>query len=263
MHRLFIAGFMMASLVACVTNTIQIPPKMTVSSSWQWQLADALDENVVAKVMDVDLFETDAATIARMKAKGQMTICYVSVGSWEDYRPDKNQFPKEVIGKDYDGWPGEKWLDIRAIDKLAPVLRARMDQCKTKGFDALEPDNIDGYNNDTGFAITEADQIKFIKWLADEAHARGLTIGLKNVNEFAAQLEPSFDWALTEGCFEQGWCNDLKLFTDKGKPVFMTEYTDAITLEQFKKEACLLAKTLKFSAILKNRNLDAQRETCP
>jgi hypothetical protein len=42
------------------------------------------------------------------------------VGSWEDWRPDKDQFPPEVLGNDYDGWQGEKWLDIREIDKLAP-----------------------------------------------------------------------------------------------------------------------------------------------
>jgi hypothetical protein len=48
----------------------------------------------------------------------------------------------------------EKWLDIRRIDLLAPILRARLDLCNVKGFDAIEPDNIEIYDNNTGFPLT-------------------------------------------------------------------------------------------------------------
>ena len=44
-------------------------------------------------------------------------------------------------------------MDIRRIDLLAPVMDARLDQCASKGFDGIEPDNIDGYTNDTGFPL--------------------------------------------------------------------------------------------------------------
>lgn len=67
------------------------------------------------------------------------------------------EFPAEVLGSDYDGWPGERWLDIRRIDLLAPIMLARLDMCTAKGFDCVEPDNIEIYDNDTlfDFAITE------------------------------------------------------------------------------------------------------------
>jgi len=78
-----------------------------------------------------------------------------------------------VLGNDYEGWAGEKWLDIRQISTLAPIMRARLDLCKQKGFDAVEPDNIDGYTNATGFPLTAQDQLDYNIWLANEAHARG------------------------------------------------------------------------------------------
>ena len=55
----------------------------------------------------------------------------------------------------------------------------RLRLCREKGFDAVEPDNIDAYTNDTGFPMTYEDQLRFNRWPASEAHALGLSIGLK------------------------------------------------------------------------------------
>lgn len=232
-----------------------------VNTTWQWQLSgDTIDQSFEVDMYDIDLFDSDVSVVAALHEKGRKVVCYISVGSWEDWRPDQDQFPEEVIGKNYQDWPGEKWLDIRQIELLAPVMRARLDLCRDKGFDAIEPDNIDGYTNDTGFPLTYDDQLKYNRWLADEAHARGLSIGLKNDPDQAVDLLPFYDWAMTEDCFDQGWCEKLLPFIQAGKAVFAAEYTDTgITLDQF----CPLAKTLKFSAILKHRDLDAWRETCP
>ena len=68
----------------------------------------------------------------------------MSVGSWENWRPDKGRFPKRVLGRNCYGWPGEKWLGIRDLDALAPIMESRMDVYAEKGFDAVEPDNMDG-----------------------------------------------------------------------------------------------------------------------
>ena len=232
-----------------------------VGSSWQWDLSDPpIDLSFKVNVYDIDLFDNDANIIANLHAQGKKVICYISVGSWEDWRPDKDQFPPEVIGKNYEGWPGEKWLDIRQIDLLAPIMGARLDLCKEKGFDAVEPDNIDGYTNDTGFPLDETDQLQFNIWLAEEAHMRGLSIGLKNDSDQVAELQPYFDWALTEDCFAEDWCEQFFPFIEAGKPVFAAEYTDTgITLDAI----CPQAEELQFSLILKNRDLDAYHATCP
>jgi endo-alpha-1,4-polygalactosaminidase (GH114 family) len=231
----------------------------TPGASWQWQLGGEIDSSFDVDMYDIDLFETDKSTVQELKDQGYAVICYISVGSWEDWRPDAEQFPSEVLGKNYTGWPGEKWLDIRQIDTLAPILRARLDLCAAKGFDGVEPDNIDAYTNKTGFPLSYEDQITFNIWLAQEAHARGLSIGLKNDSEQARELLPYFDWALTEDCFEGGWCEEMLPFIQAGKPVFAAEYTDTgISLSDF----CSKADEMAISAILKNRELDSFRKAC-
>ncbi len=237
-------------------GSIWQPPLVT---SWQWQLAGTLDQSFAVDMYDIDMFETGASAVAALHAQGRKAICYISAGTWENWRPDANQFPKSVIGKPDPGWSGEYWLDIRRIDILGPIMKARMDQCKQKGFDGLEPDNVDGYQNNTGFAITYQDQINYNTFIANEAHARGLSVGLKNDLEQVDDLRPAFDWLLVEDCYAQGECNKLTPFVSAGKAVFDAEYTDTgVTMAQF----CPVLNALNVNAIFKHRNLDAWRQAC-
>lgn len=227
---------------------------------WQIQFTGEIETRTDADVFDLDLFDTDPALLADLHARGKHVVCYLNAGAWEDWRPDASLFPQEILGKKYSGWPGERWLDIRRLDLLAPILSARLDLCQSKGFDGVEPDNLDGFANRTGFPLTAEDQLRFNRWLADEAHARSLAIGLKNDPEQAAELEPWFDFALTEDCFAQGWCNLLHPFLAAGKPVIAVEYTDTgIGLS----DICAQASALGIDALLKHRELDAWLQPCP
>ena len=231
-----------------------------VGLTWQWQIGNLdIDTSVEADVYDIDLYVSQSI-IDELHAKGRKVIGYISVGSWEDWRPDKNQFPPEVLGKDYEGWHGEKWLDIRQIEKLAPIMLARLDLCKTKGFDALEPDNMEIYSNNTGFPLTYNDQLKYALWLADEAHKRRLAIGIKNSPDQVKDLVEHLDFAITEDAFYHKWAEKMIPFVEAGKPVFDAEYTD---LRGDFEAYCKKSKELKFSTILKHRNLDAWLQTCP
>jgi len=230
-----------------------------VGLTWQWQIGDNdIDTSIEADVYDIDLY-VDQSIIEELHAKGRKVICYISVGSWEDWRPDAALFPAEVLGKDYDGWPGEKWLDIRQVDKLAPIMLARLDLCKAKGFDAVEPDNLEVYTNDTGFPFTYSDQLKYALWLADESHKRGLAIGVKNALDQVKDLIEHFDFAIIEDAFYDGWAEAMKPFIEAGKPVFAAEYTD---LDGDFHSFCQNSQALKFNTILKNRDLDAWIQTC-
>jgi hypothetical protein len=153
---------------------------------------------VDAQVFDIDLFDNAAAVVKELHDQGRKVIGYISVGSREDWRPDAAQFPPEVLDKDYKGWPGEKWLDIRRIDLLRPVMCVRLDLCKSKGFEAVEPDNIEIHDNDSGFPISYADQLAYAGWLTEEAHGRGLAIGLKNAADMLADVLPFYDFAITD-----------------------------------------------------------------
>ena len=228
-------------------------------TSWQWDLDAPIDSSVDADVYDIDLFDNDASVVATLHAQGRKVVCYMSAGTWEEWRPDAADFPAEVLGQEWPEWPGERYLDIRRIDLLAPIMRARLDLCRSRGFDAVEPDNLENYDSDTGFPITYAEQIAYNTWLANEAHARGLAIALKNDSAQVADLLPYFDFAVTEDCFFYSWCEDMLPFVQAGKAVFDAEYTDTgIQLGQF----CPQANSWNVDAILKNRNLDAARWSC-
>jgi hypothetical protein len=228
-----------------------------LNTSWQWQLSDApIDQSFEVEMYDIDLFENDASVVAALHASGHRVICYLNAGGWEDWRPDADLFPEGVIGKNLDGWPGEKWLDIRQMDLLAPILEARLEMCKEKGFDGVEPDNVDGYLNDTGFPLNYNDQLRFNFWLSAEAHERGLSIGLKNDLEQIPDLVEHFDWALNEECFAYDECELLMPFTEAGKAVFNVEY------ELETSEFCQRANALSFNSMRKNWELDAWQAPC-
>ena len=235
------------------TEPMWIPPART---TWQWQLSTPVDQSIDAQMYDIDLFSNDASVVQSLHAKGRHVVCYISAGSVEDWRPDTGQFTREIIGKDYAGWPGERWLDIRRLDVIGPIMEKRLDACKAKGFDAVEPDNINAYTQDTGFPLSAEDQLKYNIWWADAAHKRGLSIGLKEDPDQAKELVTHFDWALDEECFEFGGCEKMMPFTTAGKAVFNTEYS--LDSKQF----CPQANRLNFNSIRKHKELDVHRETC-
>jgi len=214
-----------------------------------------VDRTVPASVYDLDAFDTGAATLSSLHAAGRHVVCYVDAGTWEKWRPDAARYAKTVRGKS-NGWPGEKWLDIRRLDVLGPIVGARVDLCAAKGFDAVEFDNVDGYANKTGFKLTAADQLAFDTWLAHAAHARGLGVGLKNDLDQIPDLASSFDFAIDEECAQYKECDALTPFVSAGKPVFEIEYKLA------RSAFCPRAAALGFAAMRKHLSLDAWREAC-
>ncbi len=226
-------------------------------TSWQWQLTGTVDTTVQAAVFDIDGEDASASLVSALHAQGRKVICYFSAGSWEDWRSDASQFPSSVTGKTLDGWPDEKWLDIRQHSVLLPIMEARIADCAAKGFDAVEPDNVDGYTNSTGFPLTAADQAAYNRALADLAHKHGMGVALKNDPEQAAGLEPYFDFSVAEECARYEECDAYAPFTSNGKAVLHVEYTGS--LDSF----CPTTAALGFSSMLKKLDLDAWRKPCP
>jgi hypothetical protein len=267
------------SLSACISNaseptpdkneTDSMPPQTTATEmkewwhppaglTWQWQLTGKFDLDLQTDVVDIDL-HVGQSVVDYYHDKGTKVVCYISVGSFENWRPDADQFPDEVLGNKYEGWSGEKWLDIRRIDLLAPIMLARLDECAAKGFDGVEPDNMDIFTNDTGFPLTYEDQLHYALWLAEESHKRGLAIGQKNAPDQTKDLVEIYDFAITEDAFYHGWAEEMLPFIQAGKPVFAAEYTDMPgDFEDF----CRQSQELGFSTILKHRDLDAWVEIC-
>jgi hypothetical protein len=228
------------------------------TAPWQWQLQGKIDTSVPAAVYDVDGFEVSKRTVRKLHRLGRKVVCYLDVGSWENYRPDARQFPQSVIGRRYEGFPDERWLDVRRFHLFAKPLKHRFDLCAHKEFDAVEPDNLAGWENRTGFPIARQDQLRFNRWVAREVNARGMAVALKNDGSQAKELVGDFDFAIVEQCFQYEECGPYRTFVQNGKAVFEAEYE--LTPERF----CPEASQIDFSSIGKSYDLFAQPwRPCP
>ncbi len=242
----------------------------TTGMRWQYQLQGTVDADVCARtatagkhdpcvrpqVFDIDLYDKDGtalntAAVAAIHARDAHAVCYVDAGTWENWRPDASKFPAAALGKS-NGWPGEKWLDIRRIDDLKPILNARVAKCASAGFDAVDFDNVDGYTNDTGFPLSAADQLTFNRALSDLAHNRGLSVGLKNDLDQLGDLQTAFDFAVNEQCFQYNECNRYDGWVTAGKAVVELEYRAS------PKKFCLDAAANGRDAMKKKQNLLAK-----
>jgi hypothetical protein len=224
------------------------------TAAWQWQLQGKLDPKLSASVYDIDGFEATRGDVAALHRRGRLAICYLDVGSWENFRPDAGRFPKSVIGDRYAGFPNERWLDVSRFRLFAKPLQDRIAICARKGFDAVEPDNIAGWEpeNKTGFQITFGDQLRFNRWIARQVHARGMAVALKNDGRQVKDLVGSFDFAIVEECFQYDECSYYTPFIRSDKAVFEAEY------ELEPADFCPQAIALNFSAIRKSYDLFAQ-----
>ncbi len=211
-------------------------------------------------VWELDLYGADGATMNRAAVSavhrvGGHAVCYLSAGSVEDWRPDAKQFPGAVVGHALDGWPGEKWLDIRAPSLLRPLMEARADRCVDAGFDAIDWDNVDGYANDSGFPLRAEDQLTYNRVLAAIAHDRNLSAGLKNDVGQIPQLVSTYDFAVNEQCAQFNECESLLLFSKAGKAVVQIEYSAALS------SFCPFANRHRWAAGLMSRDLHSTKWT--
>ncbi|RIH91736.1 endo alpha-1,4 polygalactosaminidase [Meiothermus granaticius] len=222
-------------------------PSPATPISWHWQLSQGfsvprdLKPGVTVYDFDKD-YMASADTVAKLKAAvpGAVAICYIDVGVYEDYRPDKGAFLEaqnqyrldtgdsnaKLWGNKDAGWNGSYWLDVRQQKYLLPLMEARIKDCKDKGFDAVEPDESEVWDNNPGFPISMEQNHAYTRAIAELVHKYGMSVGLKGNNGEAALLEPYHDWALSEQCFEYGECQNLvNSFVKKGKAVFVVEYS--------------------------------------
>ena len=237
-----------------IDKNLWYQPKPGVS--WQWQLLGEINAQYEVDLYDLDLIETKQEIIDTLRSRGTKVICYFSAGSLENYRDDAGDFPADAVGKTLEGWPDEKWLDVSKYYKFANVIEKRLDLAVQKKCDGVEPDNVDGYQNDTGFNLTYADQLNYNKWLASEAHQRNLSIALKNDLEQVKDLVAYFDFSVNEQCFQYKECDLLLPFIRQNKAVLGVEY------ELDTGDFCEEANSLNFSWLKMKYELDGSRISC-
>ncbi|MFZ0516501.1 MAG: endo alpha-1,4 polygalactosaminidase [Acidobacteriaceae bacterium] len=203
--------------------------KPTIGMDWQWQLScdtakTCTNLDVKVPFYVIDAVGNPASTVAAIHKRGEHAYCYVDIGSWEETRSDASKFPESVLGKRYVGWPHERWLDIRQLGILAPIMIARMQVCVEKGFDGVEFDNVQDWDNPTGIAITRQESAYYTAWMANQAHTMGLSASWENAPTNVAVLEPYMEALIFESCYHYHFCEKSAPMVQAGKWVGGVEY---------------------------------------
>ena len=225
--------------------------------SWNYQIGqNAVDFSVDVDMYDIDMFGTSQSDINQLLSLGKMVVCYIDFGTYEPGRPDASSFPAAALGKAVIGWPGEKWLDI-TNPMILTIMENRVILAQSKKCQGIEPDNIDGYENNPGFPITFQDQMTYNTWIANTVHAYGMTVALKNDLDQVADLIDLFDYAIVEQCVMYKECNLSSPFIEAGKQVFEVEYKGSNGVTTANLGFCAQTNSLEFSSILKTLQLNA------
>ncbi|KAL3457851.1 glycoside hydrolase superfamily [Aspergillus heterothallicus] len=240
-----------------------------VGTSWQIVLKYALnDTSVDVPVYDIDLFDNPVSTINELHDLDRKVICYFSAGTYEDWRQDASDFPSEDIGDNLDEWEGESWVNISS-SAIRDIMIQRLDLAQEKGCDGVDPDNVDGYDNQNGLGLTQDDSIDYMRFLAREARDRGLSIGLKNAGAIISDVLDDMHWSVNEQCAQYDECDVYAAFVNAGKPVFHIEYPKGDDVNNEKdvssserRGACNFEDSGEFSTLIKNMNLDNWYQDC-
>ncbi|MEJ2609278.1 MAG: endo alpha-1,4 polygalactosaminidase [Candidatus Thiodiazotropha sp.] len=230
--------------------------KPTIATTWQLQLQGSINTGYAVELYDIDLFDTPKQTIIDLHAAAQKVICYFSGGTHENWRSDASQFTATDIGNNLSNWEGESWLDIRSTEVRA-IMLARLDLAVSKGCDGVDVDNMDGYSYDSGFALTADDQLVYNRFIANAAHERRLSVGLKNDLAQIDELVDDFDFSVNESCFDYEECDLLTPFIQQGKPVLQVEYKQEYVSDTTDRASlCAQSLDIGFSTLILPQELD-------
>ncbi|KAI4726634.1 endo alpha-1,4 polygalactosaminidase [Aureobasidium sp. EXF-10728] len=235
---------------------------------WQIVLSSPIDATKALlpalSVYDIDMYGNSAATIQLMHLQGIKVICYFSAGSWEIYRPDAWRFPLQDIGNDLSGWPGEKWLNTES-QTVRSIMADRIKMAAEKGCDAVDPDNMDGFEINTGFSLTAGTALNYLSFLSLTAASYNMAIGLKNAGTIAANATCLVEFSIIESCIAQGQCDIYQNFIAAGKAVFQIEYplgAPGAVSSQALAQSCKTKGNVGYSEVIKDKDLGGWVEYC-
>ncbi len=184
--------------------------------------------------------------VQAIHVRGARVIGYMSAGTAETWRPDFPEFQAFdqscdgcLFGNPDGGYPDEYWVNINsnvfgtnpntgkvesAQQFLLDEQLARVKEAKLIGVDAIEFDNTEEYDNNTGLTISPRTQLQYDMRLANMAHRLGLRVALKNDIAQAGELIKYFDFEINEQCWQYSECDGLAPWPKAGKAVFNVEY---------------------------------------
>lgn len=140
------------SLLFSSTNARVMIPSSTTWANLAWGYKNGGGGNDVGgeKVVLIDIDNVgDNVTrvVEELKKDDHLVMCYVSVGTLEGFRDYNKDDWKGLTMGTMKSFDDEKWLDIRQLDRLLPLMESRFDKMASVGCDIIEPDNMDCYSN--------------------------------------------------------------------------------------------------------------------
>jgi hypothetical protein len=232
-------------------KAVQLPP---VNGQFDYQIGGAYRPAASVRIVDRDR--------TSHPAPGVYNVCYINAFQtqaasdrwWRSHHP--TLLLRTANGKAVEdpGWPGELVLDVGTAHKraaLARIVGRWIDGCARKGFQAVEPDNLDSYSR-SHHLLTLTDDVDFATLLVDRAHAAGLAIAQKNTAELhrRGRRIAGFDFAIAEECQVYSECSSYtKAY---GRHVIEVEYTD--NGRRYYRRACA-ARGNQISILLRDRDV--------
>ncbi|HXW79731.1 MAG TPA: endo alpha-1,4 polygalactosaminidase [Acidimicrobiales bacterium] len=198
------------------------------------------------------------SSVAAIHAYGGHAICYVDAGTAENWRSDYPKFDPSELGGPVPGWAGEQFINVAdwsarvpaPYETLREIMTNRITLCKEEGFDAVEADNVDAYNDGKigDFTLTMGREETYLRELIRVVHTAGLAFFLKNeVNgdSLISSIEPLVDGEIDEQCWQYSECSALEPFIRADKPVLNVEYAPGET----QAEICPSARAFPMATI--------------
>lgn len=209
------------------TTTTKFKPDMKILNlAWSNSSNHAKTKSGTEDVVLLDC-DVDSSVVATHVKAGKLVIGYLSVGTYEPYRSDKDEWPKSTIGPMNTEWK-ENWLALDHWQEIKPVMTNRLKMVKSKGFHAFEADNIsviDQFEDEATQKKNIATNVQYANWLADTAHSVGLLAVFKNGPLLSKDVVQKYDALITEQALK--YTDDIKsynIFKDNSKPIFDFEY---------------------------------------
>lgn len=211
---------------------------------------------------DADFFYLDAeqqrpGDLAELHRQGRHYLCYLSAGSFEDFRADADRFPASAIGNPVAAFPGERWLDVRD-PTVRQLMAARIERLAALGCDGVPPSSLAVHAADTGFDLTLEDALDYSRWVADRLHAAGMSAGLIGPTSLTAELWRVFDFGLAIGCVGGTRCGEYEVFRQAQRPVLYVE----VGATEDAPELCSAAKSLGFDALVTDTGFSGACVVC-
>lgn len=243
-----------ATVVACALGAsaaaaYTLPPG---NGQFDYQIGGAYNPLGTVRVASRDRLENPVDA----RGRAVYDVCYVNTFQTQPdeiawWRANHPELLLRNASGEYVGDPawGEILLDTRTAAKrtaLEGIMAGWFGECAGKGFDAIEPDNLDTWTRSEGL-ITKANNVAMMRLLTAAAHAADLAIAQKNVSPELGSQGPTigFDFSIVESCQVYSECGPV--LTNYGSRVYEIEYTTSAF------NAACRARGATISVILRDR----------